>query len=702
MPKSHAIARERGPPFFYKKASQPTSGARAVTSQWVDYGWSIPLSKETNEMVKKILVDANSMYVLQIKRDRPVDAFSIRNALFWEHRKLPNQRIVSTPETDHFGFFSSLENEFAQGMKEIERVYSDDYESVRMHKFFETIREREFLVWPIEIDKGVWTTLILRIQPKRPDAADANQTAKTFYDREVTDISIIDLWEEGRQTRRAMILQRLPEILVQGSIKLARDIKVRMFHMNDVSNDWKTGYVAYAISSEFLRRLKILTWRREIHHTQDMDFVWGEFEERYNIDLYRQSMMAACAHQCIEKSEYRVRMCLEVPSDGSQYFPDELSHINASTVTMRQEQLPDERYSFSFDKDEDARPVVLHFTERSRKRAEQEILRKQKQVLVGNRTQRPLMEEISTKQTGGGDEKSVASSLDFPEEPVAGPSNRQDTISPESSMAIRSRDDRELHFQRLNVRGTPEVPSRTPTPINKAPRFRYRPRAGHPEPDPQDALAVGDAIVREEGSLTVPEASAAPDERYISGGVYAMDDSDSSEEDESQDSRAPIAPMEPASFAHTYHGIPGLGTLNTDQPDTNTGPEVPRLTFNSPVSDVSMDDRDLFGDNPTGLVAKTPEGGLSPRLNLSGNSSYSTSAVAAPPPPPTYFGTSAYESGGTRGPVQIQSAAQGDQYPGTGAGNFGGASEFRAPLKRGLDDDDREDSAAKKPRHGGY
>ncbi|KAI5918487.1 hypothetical protein F4810DRAFT_574718 [Camillea tinctor] len=356
-PRKTAVPRS-GPPFSHKKGSQPTSGARAITSEWIDYGWSVALTRDITSRVERVQSEANSTYVLQIRRDRPVDAFSIRNSLFWQHRKLPDPRLVSTPGTDMFNFFAgdgrdgASDDPYHVTMLDVKRKTDRARPGCFvLHPLFRAMREREFLVWPVEFDgvdggDNVWVTLVLRIKP---------QTATPSADREVLDMAVVDPLPAGRATRRALIQKRLPTILAQGCIALRAGVRVHDLGCPDVGAAWETGYVAYAVAAEMLRRLKVVSWRRARSGDGDQgcELVFGPWEEHYDVDAYRQNMLAACAHQTVERSEYRVRVALEVASDGSCYAPADLRHPRSEN------DVPDERYTFIYPRGEDAEDVVV-------------------------------------------------------------------------------------------------------------------------------------------------------------------------------------------------------------------------------------------------------------------------------------------------------------------------------------------------------
>jgi hypothetical protein len=328
--KTNALGQKRG---------QPTAAARLISSQFVKYGWHKPLSGEAKAIVTNVRSMADSMYMLQIKRDRQIDNRSLRNGIFWEHRQLSNQYIVSTPAVEQFDLFPSGEAEFPETLERMRKKVQGRH--ISMHCFFESLREREFLLLPIQIDDA-WVTIIARFQPKGLSANEKpngdGEIIRIYVDREVTDLAIVDPTTSDHLSRQSQITKQFALVLAEGCIELSEKATLHKFGLTEAQHKWETGLISYAISREFIRRLKTLLWRRRHSAHSEQDDLWADFEEEYNLDAYREGLMSACAHQCIEKSNYNVRLALEVPSEESDYKPELLSHAKDT------EQLADEKW----------------------------------------------------------------------------------------------------------------------------------------------------------------------------------------------------------------------------------------------------------------------------------------------------------------------------------------------------------------------
>ncbi|KAI0487754.1 hypothetical protein F4859DRAFT_525806 [Xylaria cf. heliscus] len=309
-----------------QKRGQPTAAARLISSPYIKFGWHKPLGGDVKQTVQQISSMADAMYMLQINREQPIDSLSLRNGIFWEHRQLQDESIISTPALDHIDLFPIDDEAFQDTLRKIAKQPSDDNGSFLLHYLFGGMRSREFLLLPVEIS-GDWVTIISRMRRLEPQPG---SNLQVDFDREITDLAIIDPQPNDRDSRRKLITGRLPDILAEGLIKLSTETTVRDIIVPDLASgptSWQTGLVAHAISHELFRRLKTLQFRRSrADGVTDENFLWAAFEEQYNFDTYRQNLMSACAHQTIETSSYQVRLALEVPSDDSNYQPDLLRH----------------------------------------------------------------------------------------------------------------------------------------------------------------------------------------------------------------------------------------------------------------------------------------------------------------------------------------------------------------------------------------
>ncbi|KAI1350550.1 hypothetical protein F5Y01DRAFT_146106 [Xylaria sp. FL0043] len=323
------VSPKRKVPNPSQKRGQPAAAARLVSSPWIKFGWHKPLSGFVKESIQEISSVADSMYMLEVERTRPIESLSMRNALFWEHRQLEKPLNVSTPSVDHLDLFPADDEVFRETLEKIGKQLDRSEKTFKLHYLFYSIRFREYLILPVEIN-GIWITIVTRTQFKQ--GPNVYQSLDNYTDMEVTDMLVVDPLPEGRELRRDLINKRFPAILQQGCIALAENITYHELNAPDIDVSaldhlWQTGLVSFAISRELLRRLKVLQYREEQGKSgsDDQAYFWGPFEEHYNMDGYRQSLMAACAHQAIEGSGFLTRLALEVPSEDSNYDRDLLA-----------------------------------------------------------------------------------------------------------------------------------------------------------------------------------------------------------------------------------------------------------------------------------------------------------------------------------------------------------------------------------------
>ncbi|KAF3054992.1 hypothetical protein GL218_07669 [Daldinia childiae] len=304
-------------------AAPMTSAARLISNPNFKSGWGAVLTARTNQVIRSVKKEADGMYRLQTARDRPISPTSIYTSLFWEARNFRKSSIVYTPAVDDdLPLFSEEGKGFDKARKEICRKEFENINDAEFHPLFKPMRDCKFTLWPIHLPvQDVWVTVILQIGAISTNS----QASPTLFDREVLACAIIDPLPNDRDDRRHFILERLAEILEDGCIHLPDSAMIESFTTDDVPEAWATGHVAYAVCREFIRRLKVLNYQEDCGRAVNTDLLWTEFEEHHDIDSYRESMMAACAHRTIRKSGYVVRMALEVPSEKSNYYPDSLN-----------------------------------------------------------------------------------------------------------------------------------------------------------------------------------------------------------------------------------------------------------------------------------------------------------------------------------------------------------------------------------------
>ncbi|KAI0101136.1 hypothetical protein F4814DRAFT_106235 [Daldinia grandis] len=304
-------------------AAPMTSAARLISNPNYKSGWGAVLTPETNEVIRSVKKEADGLYRLQTARDRPISAASMYTALFWEARNFRKTYIVFTPAVDdELPLFSEEGKGFDMARKQIRKTAFDNIDNSKIHPLFKPMRDCKYTLWPVHLPtQNVWVTIILRIG----ELPTNSQGYSTSFDRQVVECAIVDPLRNGRDHRRHFVKERLAEILKEGCIHLPDSAMIESFTTEDVREAWTTGHVAYAVCREFVRRLNVLKYQEDCSRFVNTDLLWAELEEHHDIDSYRESMMAACAHRTIRNSGYLVRMALEVPSEKSNHNPDGLN-----------------------------------------------------------------------------------------------------------------------------------------------------------------------------------------------------------------------------------------------------------------------------------------------------------------------------------------------------------------------------------------
>ncbi|RYO90888.1 hypothetical protein DL764_008368 [Monosporascus ibericus] len=304
-----------------KAVKEPICAARVIKTQLYGTGWSGKLSNEDKNMATSLLEDAGAMYMLKINRDR-----QSRPRLSWEQQQDFNDQKITTGIIYAIPFFSTYKPTWKTTYKTIEMQTSPTSSTVKIHEFFANVRDREFTIWPVFLDGGFWITVIMRVEMMDTPEVQPGAPTNFYFDRRVTNLVIVDPIHEGHEERLALIFSRLKFLLRQGCVLLSENSLTPTLACDPVDYEWETGYVSYAVSREFIGRLKVLTHRRgqidvPYEHNSDGDgyLLWSPFEESHRINSYRESLMSACSNYVIELSGYRIRNALEIPSSAANH-----------------------------------------------------------------------------------------------------------------------------------------------------------------------------------------------------------------------------------------------------------------------------------------------------------------------------------------------------------------------------------------------
>ncbi|KAI1803965.1 hypothetical protein F4811DRAFT_307295 [Daldinia bambusicola] len=303
-------------------AAPLTSAGRLVANPDFKSGWGAVLTPDINEVVRSVRKEAGATYRLQAARDEPISAASMYTALFWEARNFRNSLTVFTPAiTDELKLFAREDEVYGTARAVIRKKASENISDTKFHPLLKSIRDSKFTLWPVRLPlENIWVTIILQLGGIPEDS----QESPLCYDRDVVACAIVDPYPSAREVRRNFVKERLSEILEEGCIRFNDSAVMGSFTTEDVRETWATGHVAYAVCREFIRRLNVLKYQEDCGHSVSTFLLWTPFEQHHDVDSYRESIMAACAHRTIQNSNYLIRMALEVPSKKSNHEPGRL------------------------------------------------------------------------------------------------------------------------------------------------------------------------------------------------------------------------------------------------------------------------------------------------------------------------------------------------------------------------------------------
>ncbi|KAK8057176.1 hypothetical protein PG996_011113 [Apiospora saccharicola] len=253
---------------------------------------------ETKDFVSPL----RGMYNMQVSRERPVTVRSMLEAIRYERNSAQLLRQVAITfrpaMTDLFGKSES----YNKALKLISRRANGQY-----HSMFENTRAANFFVLMCGFeDNSFWVAIIMHLTPQKEGSVLADH------------ISIIDPYPTNRDIRSRDIKSRLETVLAHGNIQITAGAYRDTLTHNDIPPRYghrPTGLVVFAIVCEFMRRVAVSKFLGRVHINpcQDLDMIFGPFQQNYNFDAYRRRIAAACANQAIELSNYQGRLAIELP-----------------------------------------------------------------------------------------------------------------------------------------------------------------------------------------------------------------------------------------------------------------------------------------------------------------------------------------------------------------------------------------------------
>ena len=304
-------------------------------------------SSRVDDYTKQAVIPSVSRAVVALEkiqntRGDSFDIHALRLAVWNEHRQLPSIDMLSTPAADSLDLFTRDEDAATRALDGLRPIYGQN-RRVTLHPLFSWIVDREFTLWNIAVD-GRFVTVFFRIQsvPHRgnfnfpaegefPVDGNGDPVDINHVYREVTDIVIIDPMDEPEDIlveRFIFVRARIQAILERGSIEFPLAVEEQFIGQTTLCTQAAhSGYWAWGISREIIRRLKVVGQQRRpgppagILGTENPPILWQDIDFAFTmtIDELRESLIAGVACRARAMSNYRLFIGLLAPGTNSTY-----------------------------------------------------------------------------------------------------------------------------------------------------------------------------------------------------------------------------------------------------------------------------------------------------------------------------------------------------------------------------------------------
>ena len=304
-------------------------------------------SSRVDDYTKQAVIPSVSRAVVALEkiqntRGDSFDIHALRLAVWNEHRQLPSIDMLSTPAADSLDLFTRDEDAATRTLDGLRPIYGQN-RRVTLHPLFSWIVDREFTLWNVAVD-GRFVTVFFRIQsvPHRgnfnfpaegefPVDGNGDPVDINHVYREVTDIVIIDPMDEPEDIlveRFIFVRARIQAILERGSIEFPLAVEEQFIGQTTLCTQAAhSGYWAWGISRELIRRLKVVGQQRRpgppagILGTENPPILWQDIDFAFTmtIDELRESLIAGVACRARAMSNYRLFIGLLAPGTNSTY-----------------------------------------------------------------------------------------------------------------------------------------------------------------------------------------------------------------------------------------------------------------------------------------------------------------------------------------------------------------------------------------------
>jgi hypothetical protein len=293
-------------------------------------------------------VPVSAMNNLQIGRDSGIVGHTMLYALSYLRNQLDDPTKVYTPHPNDINWFYYDDMDvFAAETEYLEPQINADASSARdvwIHPALSELRTRETAVWAVRAGPSDWSGIIDdndahwclivanfedRVPVIVPRGTEfswderTNETRDVFYDRSLKDIQIFNPLM-GRNAGRSIIQRRLAvmfgHILNYAGIAFqAHQLLNHRQAYPKVRELWQTGHQCFGIAQEYFRRLQAYSnMSAPVAHgsaqpTSHQRAMGRAYVGLHNVDVLRESMLAACAARAVALSNYQARHAVELP-----------------------------------------------------------------------------------------------------------------------------------------------------------------------------------------------------------------------------------------------------------------------------------------------------------------------------------------------------------------------------------------------------
>ncbi|KAK6217731.1 putative NRPS-like protein biosynthetic cluster [Pestalotiopsis sp. IQ-011] len=206
----------------------------------------------------------------------------------------------------------TLSDELFGSTEDVEALTSRKRDSPTAQVFWEHVRQKEFVLWPVQSDAGIWSTIILHLGMSKDADFDT-----------VTDFAVVDASSAEKEAR---VVSRLGQLLDSGDMDfhLAQQQHIWVPPQAD-EDSWESGIRCFELIRQLVSRLTDGFCNNQ---SFEWDQAFGPPTRGWlNVDFIRHEMMGMALERCNTILNYSCRYALEPImdirlEDGINLAPD--------------------------------------------------------------------------------------------------------------------------------------------------------------------------------------------------------------------------------------------------------------------------------------------------------------------------------------------------------------------------------------------